>query len=178
MVREDVWNRTKTKFFARDLTQNERESYKFIKEHAASLAIRKEDLKTPLTTVLERGPFNYPLTLFRRLGVCLRGFQGIADAIISAVGRQRLVLRVRGLSAMLAVIEVFLDYHWRVTRMPALVQDLALDGASQLTLRQVTTELLSPTVSWQDILACVFLDYLRVMPLSLEGEGKGYRFKG
>ena len=40
----------------------------------------KMDLKVHLTTVLERGPFNYPITLFRRLGVCLRGFQGIAEA--------------------------------------------------------------------------------------------------
>ena len=151
-----TWVRYKTQVFSRDLTPNERESYKFMRQNAALLGLSTRDIKKYMTTVLERGTFYEPMALFNRLTALLPGFASIGDRIVSAAGKDKLVLQVRSLPATLVVIEVFKDYHWRVTRKPALVQSLSLAGTSQLAIRGAVSPFLSRTLDWQTALAAFF----------------------
>ena len=105
----------------------------------------------------------------------MHNIPGFADAgaqVLSASAEQNdLVLEIRSLAATLVVIELFLDYHWKIVGQPALVTGISLTASTQLKLRQWASDMISPMNDWPTIMAAVFLDPLRVRQVRLAGKG-------
>ena len=166
------WDRPyRLRSFPRDLTPNERESYKFLAGQVNYFGLNHELLEENLATIGERGAFTNPMSLFKRMAEMLPGFEDAGAQILSAMASDNLVLEIRSLPATLVVLEIFLDYHWKITGKPALVNAISLSGKSQLKLREWATDMISPSVDWETIVAAVYLDPTRVRKLKCIGTG-------
>ena len=69
------------------------------------------------------------------------------------------------------VIEVFLDYHFLITGKPGFVSANSLTGKTLLQLREWATNLISPSVDWNTIVAAVYLDPGRINKINFKTFG-------
>ena len=150
---------------------NEQESYRYIKENLDYFGMSHEELENYLADLVENGPFYYPLALLNRKAALLPGFGDAGSQVLSATGRKDLVLEIRSLTAALVVIEVFLDYHWRITGKPGFVTAISLTGKTQLKLREWATNMISPSIDWNTIVAAVYLDTGRMNKINFKTFG-------
>ena len=108
---------------------------------------------------------------FSRLEERIRECEGATDRIVYAAGEKMLTLGIQSLAATLAVVEVFLDDHWRKTDTMAFVQGIGLAGHSQRLLRYYISELISTNLFWVDLASAWFLEYLRKIPVAYVWKG-------
>ena len=71
-ISERVWDRPYRLGSSRDLTPNERESYKFLAGQVNYFGLNNELLEGNLATIGERGSFTNPMSLFKRMTEMLR----------------------------------------------------------------------------------------------------------
>ena len=130
----------RTAYFYRDFTDNEAESYKYIYRNATVFGVNVEKFGKALKGITERGNFTNPMGLFRRMGSHIAGLADAASRVRSAKGTEILVEEICSLPATLAMIEVFLDFHWRKTPKCAVVLDLSLSAETQLKMRLIAVD--------------------------------------
>ena len=172
LVDPAVWHRDKTPGVLRDLHPTEKESAKFIRQNLADCGTTETRLREQLNTAMQRGAMYNPLALFERLGRTLPGFAQVASRVLCAIGHRHHVMWVRSMSGALSATEVFSDFHWRETGSLALVTDFALCAESIRDLQALTTNLISPSVSWQALATAAFYDLRRIEPLALQNAAR------
>ena len=144
--------------FRRDLLRSEYNAYLHLLQHREEYGFQKVKFTRRIADMCNSRYINDPLMLFKNLCVHVPELRGYERRIVRCVGREELILDVRGAVPAWEFLTAFGEYHQQlVHRLPRLVA-FGLTQESQLYLHTVSTHLLTRATRFEHIYVAVVYD--------------------